>query len=380
MKVKKISTLIILLLSLSIFYSCSDTTDTVTDTALDNSLNLEKKRATNVSVNVDTFATGLNNPRGLKFGPDGYLYVAEGGLGGTNPSVGPCDQVIPPVGPYTWDFTARISKIDPAGVRSTVVDGLPSSQTSPALGSLVSGVADVAFIGNTLYALIAGAGCSHGFVSDPNGIIRVNSDGSWNLIANLSDWSLNHPVAQPEEDDFEPDGTWYSMINVHGDLYAVEPNHGELVRVKTNGHISRVIDVSATQGHIVPTAVAYHGNFYISNLDEFPVVPGSSGIFKVTPSGRIQKREGGVTAVLGLVFDNRDRMYVLEMTTVAGDPTPGTGKIIRIQPNGAKEEIVGGLFFPTGMTMGPDGNLYISNKGFGPPIPGFGEILKITLN
>jgi glucose/arabinose dehydrogenase len=33
--------------------------------------------------NVSVFASGLNNPRGLKFGPDGFLYVAEGGTGGT---------------------------------------------------------------------------------------------------------------------------------------------------------------------------------------------------------------------------------------------------------------------------------------------------------
>jgi len=28
--------------------------------------------------NVTVFATGLNNPRCLKFVPDGFLYVAEG--------------------------------------------------------------------------------------------------------------------------------------------------------------------------------------------------------------------------------------------------------------------------------------------------------------
>src|SRR5690348_3738954 len=135
--------------------------------------------SSNAIAAASVFATGLNNPRGLKFGPDGYLYIAEGGAGGTNSTAGLCDQVIPPVGPYTGATTARISKISPAGVRSTVADNLPSSQTSPALGGLVSGVADVAFVGNTLYALLAGAGCSHGFASDPNGVIKVNTDGSW---------------------------------------------------------------------------------------------------------------------------------------------------------------------------------------------------------
>jgi hypothetical protein len=30
------------------------------------------------------------------------------------------------------------------------------------------------------------------------------------------------------------------------------------------------------------------------------------------------------------------------------------------------------------MTVGPDGNLYVSNNGFGAP-PGAGEIVKVTL-
>lgn len=38
-------------------------------------------------------ATGLNDPRGLKFGPDRLLYVAEAGTGGTNIST--CTQVVP---------------------------------------------------------------------------------------------------------------------------------------------------------------------------------------------------------------------------------------------------------------------------------------------
>src|SRR5256884_9054459 len=85
--------------------------------------------------NVSVFASGLNNPRGLKFGPDGFLYVAEGGTGGLNSTDGACDQVVPPVGPYTANVTgARISKIGPNGFRTTVVDNLPSSQTSPNVG------------------------------------------------------------------------------------------------------------------------------------------------------------------------------------------------------------------------------------------------------
>jgi hypothetical protein len=333
--------------------------------------------------NVTVFATGLNNPRGLKFGPDGNLYVAEGGIAGANSTEGCCEQVIPPVGPYTGSATgSRISKIDPDGVRTTAVDNLPSSQTSATTGNLISGAADVAFIGDTLYILLGGAGCSHGVPQVPempNGILRVNADGTTELIANLSAFVMANPVAHPNPGDFEPDGTWYSMLALGDNLYAVEPNHGELDKITASGQISRIADISASEGHIVPTALAYHGNFYVGNLNTFPVVPGSSKILKITPSGNVTVAVEGLTTVLGLVIDGRDRMYVLETSTAPGDPTPFTGKVIRVDRSGRQTEIASGLFFPTGMTLGPDGALYVSNVGFGPPPVGLGEILRITV-
>ena len=330
---------------------------------------------------VSVFATGLNNPRGLKFGPDGYLYVAEGGVGGTDSTTSmDCEQVIPPIGPYKGSATgSRISRINASGVRETYVDSLPSSQTSALTGGLISGVADVAFIGNTLYAIFAGAGCSHGILSIPNGIIRVNSDRSWTMIANLSAYQQANPVAHPEEEDFEPDGTWYGMINVRDNLYAVEPNHGEMVRVTPSGGISRVIDISATQGHIVPTVVAYNGNFFVGNLNEFPIVEGSSSIYKITPSGQIKVWASGFTTVLGILIDQQRRIYVLENTAVSGDgPMPNEGKLIRLDNSGKREIIASGLNLPTGMTFGPDGNIYVSALGFGAP-EGAGQVLKITV-
>src|ERR1051325_5237541 len=74
------------------------------------------------SSNVTVLATGLQNPRGLKFGPDGNLYVAEAGSGVNLSTVGQCEQVPPPVGPSLGGFTARISKINSQGVRTTVVE------------------------------------------------------------------------------------------------------------------------------------------------------------------------------------------------------------------------------------------------------------------
>lgn len=356
---------------------------------------------------TSVFASGFNNPRGLTFGAGKNLYVAEGGLGGTHSSASdPCPQAHGAAAPYFGSTNdpvlgARISKVSPAGVVSTVVSALPSSQTAPALGNLVTGVSSVAFVGHRLYGLLAGAGCSHGVPTVPNGVFRVNADGTWTMIADLSAYLATHPAAVPDDADFEPDGTWYSMTSLGGALYPMDSNHGELARVTPSGNTSRVLDISSKVGHVVPTAIipigsghgkghGHHGRrsahrgghpaFYIANLGSFGPADGAvpnESLWKLTGT-KLRLQATGLEQVLGLVRV-RGSLYALEMSTTPGGPTPGTGAIVRVGKHGQLDTIVSGLVFPTGITAGPDGALYVSEQGFGFPA-GQGRVIRVTLH
>jgi hypothetical protein len=351
-----------------------------------------------LSANAVVVASGLEAPRGLRFGPDGDLYVAEAGTGGTTSTadICPADQVIPPIGPYTGGLTARISKFDKNWNRTTVASGLAS--TLGAMGA-VQGVSDLQFMNGTLYALIGGGGCSHGNATMPSGVVAVNtSTGSFRYVADIGAFMHASPVQVPNKDDFEPDGTAYSMVSVNNALHVVEPNSGELLRVDVfSSLISREIDFSASQGHIVPTSVLYkNGSYLVGNLNLFPIEPHTSQVLTVSnfPAGTgtgvpglsvpgpyyVVAGKAGFATVVGLAIGPTNALlYVLQLApdTPSGFPQPGFGKVTRINFDGSLTDVVTGLSVPTAMTFGPDGKLYISNFGAAPA--GAGQIVKATV-
>jgi hypothetical protein len=340
------------------------------------------------------YASGLDAPRGLRFGPDGYLYVAEAGTGGSTSTAGKCEQVPGPVGPYTGGTTGKVAKVSSSGKVSTVASGFPSTQD--AQGDLI-GVADVAFLDDTLYALVAGGGCSHGHLSSPTGVARVNrATGGWSLIANVGAWLKTHPAKVENPGDFEPDGTLYSMIPVGDALYAVEPNHGQVVSVSKSGAIGQVIDISASEGHIVPTSIAeWYGQLYVGNLYLFPINPENSRVLTIEngdfdhelapgfgpKSGyHIVDSLAGFTTVVAVDIGPDGLVYALELSAAAGYPGLGQGKVVRVTHSGAIEDVVTGLNVPGGMTFGPDDRLYISDFSAVPaPNFGVGRILQFDI-
>ena len=339
------------------------------------------------AAHVSVVATGLNDPRGLAFGPNKHLYVAEAGSGGgTLSTIGICDQIQSPVGPAHGSATARILEFGPDATYTVVADHLPSTEASPAIGGDKQGIADLTFVGNHLLALESGAGCSHGHTDADNGVFTVNPWGL-SMLADLSAWLLANPGAkgaeQPRNPDYEPDGTWYSMVFDQGRLYAVEPNHGLLVSVHpTNGSVTLERDLFATFGdHTYTTLAVDRGDLYIGTLGRIVFGPGgpdlgasfAAGVYRLSRNGSAAQIASGLRAVLGLAFDESHRLYVLQSPIFV----PGTGSLVRLDPDGSIVPIVSGLTFPSALVRGPDRAFYISACGFH-CLPGQGDILRVT--
>jgi hypothetical protein len=150
--------------------------------------------------------------------------------------------------------------------------------------------------------------------------------------------------------------------------------------------INQAIDISEAEAHIVPTSIAEKdGNFYVGNLGLFPITPDTSKILALSSGSNggfvprldfcqdLQKlRVAGSRAGFG----PDGLLYALEFSPATGYPTPGLGKVVRLNRTGDIEDVATGLSVPTGMTFGPDGYLYVSNLGAAPA--GAGQIVRIA--
>jgi hypothetical protein len=325
--------------------------------------------------NAAVAASGLVNPRGFTFAPDGALVVAEAGA--------PPDGFVAPLGPPTPMFrpgtttTGRVSRIDPAtGQRTSLADGLPSSATS--FGDTL-GPANVAYLGADLYVLIS-AGPVHGWPNYPSGVYKVNPDGTVRPVANLDAFNAKSPVAfiAPDDEISNP----YDMVAADGALWITDGNRAQVYKVTPDGTIARVADLST--GHPVVTGIAAMpgGGMVTVELTAVPYVQGSGRVLRIGANGEGVTVARATTAATGVAVGGDGTIYVVEHSVSLGQPpflAPGTGRLARLQADGTLATVAGELMFPTIARIGPDGAAYVANVSVGGD-GGEGQILRIDIS
>jgi hypothetical protein len=322
-------------------------------------------------------ATGLSDPRGVAFAPDGSLYVAEAWTAPGSLTTEDCYQSV--IGPFTAGFTSRIAKVAP-GTATPVVhaEGFPSS--SAAVGDNF-GIADLLFRGSHLLALSGAGGCSKGHPTAVAEVIEVDPSGTRSQLADLSAWILANPgqkgVEQFEGPDYEPDGVWFSMARDDGRLLVLEANHGLLVEVRPGGDVHLVKDLYRAGGDNTYTSLAFdRGDLYLGTYGRFDNAF-AGAVYRLTRTGQLETVATGLTSVIGVAVDRQHRLYALQAPIFDGGGA-GLGSLVRVNHDGSHTVLLEDLASPGSITLGPDGALYIPQCSFH-CAPGTGWITRVVV-
>ena len=320
--------------------------------------------------------SGLDNPRGLDFGPEGALYVAEAGRGGP----GPCINLRG--APQCYGPTGAVSRLW-RGRQERIATGLPSYGTAAS----TSGPHDISLLGRGSAYVTIGLG----FEGQPRSalpgvgeellgrLVHVSASGHWRPIVDIADYEF---TVNPGGGLL--DSNPYGLLAEPGSRVVADAGANALLRVAANGHISTLAVFGARPNptaigppfiESVPTAVAVgpDGAYYVSELTGVPFLAGFARIIRVAPDGTTSVFASGFTTVIDLTFGPDGSMYVLEHST---GPVFFTlpGRLVKVAPDGTRTTVIGGLTRPGSVAVGPDGALYISNRSTS---IGTGEVLRV---
>jgi hypothetical protein len=343
-------------------------------------------------------AEGLDNPRGIGFGPDGALYVAESGAGGA----GPCIPAGPEGGETCFGATGAVTRITKHSQRR-VLTGLPSVAEEGGVAG--TGPVDLGFSSRSGYLLL-------GNILDPatrgsfgpgarrlGKLLKVNLHG----IRSVADFPRFELANDPDESagtgpDTEPgiNSNPNGLLVRHRSQVVADAGGNDLLKVDHTGRISVLAvfpprDVAAPPGfpeptipmQAVPTSVVKgpDGAYYVGQLTGFPFPVGGAKVWRVVPG---QKPEvffkGGFTNIIDIAFDKRGRLYVLEIATNGLANTPPdqlpVGRLVRVNKDGSRTTLASeGLNAPGGFVLG-HGAAYITNNSI---LSDAGQVVKVAI-
>ena len=326
-----------------------------------------------------TVMTGLDNPRGLAFGPEGALYVTETGRGGSGPPCRVSRGMLSCYGP-----TGAISRLW-HGIQEKWITGLPS-MAPPSGIEAESGPEDISFHGR------GGAYVTMGLPGTP--AVRAELSPALALSGRLLKVAASgeiKEIADPVsyEAAFNPDGGLvdsnpYGVLALPGRQIVADAGGNSVLEVAANGEVSTLAAFRARPNPLpigppfvesVATAIAQgaDGALYVSELTGAPFPTGFARVHRIAPDGTTSVFASGLTAVVDLAVAGDGALYALQHGS-CGPFFACPGSIVRVGASAPHPVVHGGLSRPSAFTIGPDGAFYVSNRGAS---AGIGEVLRI---